>query len=306
MLNRSIFFGILTLLFTNFSYAENPPIVVVIASYNNENWHEQNLSSIFEQKYDNYRIIYINDASPDRTGELVEKSINAFTDDYQVVTFDSSPEEDIQTATENFKKLVNNNSNFFTLVNNTHRHGSPLSNHYRAISSCQDHEIIALIDGDDWLKHDHVLQQIGDFYASGNVWFTHGKLIEHPHNKVGWSMKAPPEIVKKNAFRKYRMPSHLKTFYTGLFKKVRLEDLLYKGSFCPMAGDMALVFPMIEMAGERHAFSEEINYVYNMANGINENKVNAQLQRDVDAHISALPPYQRLENLEFIKSSNSE
>jgi hypothetical protein len=53
---------------------------------------------------------------------------------------------------------------------------------------------------------------------------------------------------------------------------------------------------MIEMAGERHAFIPNIMYVYNIANPVNDNKVNPQLQRDLEARIRSMPPYERLEN----------
>ena len=55
-------------------------------------------------------------------------------------------------------------------------------------------------------------------------------------------------------FRDYvHMPTHLRTFYAWLFKKINLEDLLLDGEFFKMTGDQAILYPMIEMAGERHA-----------------------------------------------------
>jgi len=68
-----------------------------------------------------------------------------------------------------------------------------------------------------------------------------------------------------------------------------------------MTGDMAMLFPMIEMASERHAFIHEVNYVYNIDNNLNDNKVNPQLQRDIDAYIRSLPPYSRLDTLDFLQ-----
>jgi hypothetical protein len=62
-----------------------------------------------------------------------------------------------------------------------------------------------------------------------------------------------------------------------------------------MTWDQAMMFPMIEMAAERHAFISEPIYVYNMANPINDNKVDPQLQRDLEALIRAKPPYKRLD-----------
>jgi len=66
----------------NFIYSTNPSgpgiernMVLVIASYNNKNWYKKNLDSVFTQQYENYRIIYIDDNSPDKTGKLVEEYI---------------------------------------------------------------------------------------------------------------------------------------------------------------------------------------------------------------------------------------
>ncbi len=50
-------------------YTEKP-FVFIIASYNNSEWYKNNLDSVFAQDYENYRIIYIDDASPDGTGHL--------------------------------------------------------------------------------------------------------------------------------------------------------------------------------------------------------------------------------------------
>ena len=50
-------------------------IAVVIPRYNNRQWYKQNLCSLCTQDYDNFRAIYIDDCSSDRTGELVEEFI---------------------------------------------------------------------------------------------------------------------------------------------------------------------------------------------------------------------------------------
>jgi len=45
-----------------------------------------------------------------------------------------------------------------------------------------------------------------------------------------------------------------------------------------MTWDMAMMFPMIEMAGERHQFIPDIMYVYNDANNISDHHVSRQFQ----------------------------
>lgn len=139
------------------------------------------------------------------------------------------------------------------------------------------------------------MQKINEAYSSGEVWTTHGTLIEWPKLQLGWSIPIPEEIVRNNDFRKYRCPSHVRTFYSWLFKKIKREDLFYKGSFCPVTGDMAQMFPIFEMAGERHKFIDEILYVYNTATPLSDNKINVQLQRDIDAYLRSRTPYKRLE-----------
>ncbi len=61
-----------------------------------------------------------------------------------------------------------------------------------------------------------------------------------------------------------------------------------------MTWDQAIMFPMIEMAGERHAFINSVNYLYNTTTNLNDNKVDPELQRNLEQYIRSLPPYKRL------------
>lgn len=61
-----------------------------------------------------------------------------------------------------------------------------------------------------------------------------------------------------------------------------------------MTYDLAIMFPMQEMAGERFRFLSEILYVYNVANSLNDHKIDAALQRRLDDFIRSKTPYSRL------------
>ncbi len=282
-------------------YAENGTernIVIVIPSYNNVKWCAKNISTAMSQKYENFRIIYINDCSSDGTARAVEAEANSlFPGRSRIVTFDNAS-SDIEDLTARFNEEVNRQKAFFTLVNNTCRSGG-LQNLYLAIYSCDDNEIVATLDGDDWFPHDQVLKKLNDVYGSGEIWLTHGKMIEHPSGSTHWCIPIPPELVNSGKIRGYRCPSHLRTFYAGLFKKIQLQDLLYQGKFFSVTWDMAMMYPMVEMAAERHAFINEVNYVYNRTNPINDDKVHTQLQRDLDRYVRSKPPYQRLAEKPF-------
>jgi glycosyltransferase involved in cell wall biosynthesis len=241
------------------------PMVIVIASYNNRNWVHENLTSVFTQDYSNYRVVYIDDASVDGTADMVESVVR----------------EQAQEAR-------------FALIRNTTRKGG-LCNLYETVMNCSDEEIVINLDGDDWFANPYVLKIVNKAYSRQKVWLTHGTLIEYPQNVLGWSIPIPRKIIKTNAFRTYRCPSHLKTFYAWLFKKIDLEDLKYQGEFFPMTWDQAIMFPMIEMAGKHHTFISEPIYVYNTTNPINDNKVNAKLQNDLEKLIRSKPRYAALE-----------
>lgn len=255
----------LALFFQSLILAEENSIVVLITSYNNKRWAAENVISALHQDYTRYRLIYIDDASTDGTADKV------------------------QDLLERDEKKRD-----FTLIRNLERKGA-LANIYYAIHElCEDDAIIVSLDGDDWFYDDQVLKKIDATYREKEVWITHGTFIEYPSESTSWSLPIPPHILARKQLRSYRCPSHLRTFYAWLFKKIRLEDLQYKGQFFPMSWDQAMMFPMMEMAAERHAFISEITYVYNIVNPINDNKIDPQLQRDLETFIRSMPPYQRL------------
>ncbi len=252
-------------------FSQELPIVVVIASYNNEKWCANNVSSVFNQKYENYRVIYTDDASTDNTVNLVKNIVASYKQEQRC-----------------------------TLVENKINKGSPLANHYAMVHRCKDEEIIVALDGDDWLADQYVLQKINKAYSNPNkeVWLTYGQFKLASNASVGWCTAMPKEVIEKNAFRSFEhIPSHLKSFKAGLFKAIKREDLFYNNDFFAMTGDMAMMLPMIEMAAERHYCFNEPLYVYNDMNPISEHFKSKSFQRQMDLFIRSKRPYARLVNL---------
>jgi glycosyltransferase involved in cell wall biosynthesis len=245
---------------------EEKPMVVIIPSYNNIKWYKSNLDSVLTQDYSNYRVIYVDDRSSDGTAKAVEAYL-----------------------------ARNDQNNRVQLFSNYERVGA-MANLYGAIHSCSDDEVCVLLDGDDWLYDPSVLKQLNKAYSSGDIWFTHGTLMEYPMGHVTWCEPILPEAIANNSYREFKCPSHLRTFYAWLFKEIKLQDFLYQGGFLKMAWDMAIMYPLAEMAAERHAFIADVLYSYNMSNPNNDNKVNADLQNFWDRLIRNRPRYQRLES----------
>lgn len=232
-----------------FAEIEEKPMVVVIPSYNNKNWYQRNLDSVFIQKYVNYRVIYIDDASPDCTGLLVKSYIKQWGQERRV-----------------------------TLIQNAKRNGA-LANIYEAVHLCAPHEIIVTLDGDDWFYDDQVLTKLNEAYSDLDVWMTYGQFVHYPCGSPGWASEVPDHVIASNGIREYSwVTTHLRTFYAGLFHKIKKDDLLLEGVFFPMAWDLAFMFPMLEMSGRHSRFIPDTLYVYNVATPFNDIKVDPAYQ----------------------------
>lgn len=235
-------------------------IVVIIPSYKNQQWVEKNLASVFTQKYKNYRVVYVDDNSPDNTYALAQEVTARFNQTHRT-----------------------------TIIHNEARKGA-MANWYNTIHSCKDKEIVVQLDGDDWLAHPYVLAYINSIYANKNIWITYGQFLEYPSARLGilYNLPFPHKVVQNNTQRAYKnLPmAHLRTFYAWLFKQIKLEDLMYEGNFYPMACDKAQLAPMIEMAGEHYACISEVLYIYNNSNPINVHRINMPLQHAIAEHIA--------------------
>lgn len=57
--------------FPTYPFESSRHFVVVVPSFNNEDWVIQNLTSVFAQKHSNFSVVYVDDHSSDRTAERV-------------------------------------------------------------------------------------------------------------------------------------------------------------------------------------------------------------------------------------------
>jgi len=259
--------------YAKYPVAEEKRFVVIIPSYNNSLFCERNLFSVLTQSYENFRVIYIDDASTDDTQQKVALFIEKMDP----------------------KKRV-------TLIRNPKNVGA-LENIYRAVHSCSKKEIVILVDGDDFLAHDGVLAYLNRVYANPYVWMTYGSFVEYPDMKPSepiTSEMIPLKVLLGGRVRRYPWrSSHLRSFYAGLFQKIHKEDLLWEGKFLPMGVDLAVMFPLLEMSGSHARYVDKVLYLYNRANPLNNCKIDLRLQQQLGQHIRALPPYPALQDPPF-------
>jgi glycosyltransferase involved in cell wall biosynthesis len=245
------------------------PLVVIIPSYNNEKWCERNIRSALDQDYSNYRIIFIDDYSTDNTLKIVQDIIN-----------DHPYQAKVTCISNRSRKLA-------------------LQNLYEAIHSCNNYEIVLTLDGDDWLSHNYVLRKINQIYQDPQVWMTYGQYIKSD-GKRGGARMLPSAVVKNNSYRTYEfVTTHLRTFYAGLFKQIKKEDLMLDNVFLPMAWDLGFMYPMLEMAQYHSRFIAEELYVYNVHNPMSDSKVNVILQNRCAGNVCSRATYQPLADTMF-------
>jgi len=247
------------------------PLVIVVPSYNNSKWVKQNLEAIYNQSYDNYLVIYINDCSSDDTLKKVKALVTLHEQWYRTI-----------------------------VVDNHSRYGA-MENLYNAIVSCDDQVIIITIDGDDWLANDHILSFINKVYSGQNIWLTYGQYRESNGGGIGFNRAFSKIQISRSLYRNTDFPvSHLRTFYAGLFKRIKPADLKGSdGKFYSMTWDKAMMAPMLEMAGHHHKFIADVLYIYNTDNPISDHRIDAKLQNALCKEILAKPKYLPLINIKF-------
>ncbi len=243
---------------------------IVIPSFNNEQWAEANLRSVCFQNYpeDKYHITYINDASTDKTKEIVTTFIK----------------------NNHLEKRV-------TLINNTINKGQ-MENRYRAFHNLPDTTIITECDGDDFYAHNDVLKELNTVYRNPNVWMLYTlRYKTFPENKIYTLQPFTPQEIAQNTFRNFwkRETCQLRSYHTWLFKQIKLKDLLYQGRFYPVLTDPAYMIPMLEMAGVHNQCINEILYIRTTTNPLSvKKKYDKDFRKKVYDDISNKTPYNRL------------
>jgi glycosyltransferase involved in cell wall biosynthesis len=154
-------------------------------------------------------------------------------------------------------------------------------------------DICVTVDADDYLPDSDVLRRVLEAYADERIWLTWGNYIRTDGEP---GIAAPLEEALEVRRVSWRT-SHLRTWRLFLWNQIREEDFLGPdGLPLRVAGDLASMFPMIEMAGNRHIrFLESINYVCNRANPLSNFRLRAAEQLRNAAFLRSKPVYAPLE-----------
>ena len=230
--------------------------IVVVPLYNAGKWVDKCLKSLLFQTYRNYECIIMDDCSTDNSFDMVKK----------IVGHD-----------ERFK-IVKNSVNV-----------GPLANAYNGANKLfkSPEDIVVVLDGDDFFASKNTLSILNSYYNDESCWMTYGSYINLSDKKRGkFSKQIPYEIIENNAYRDYQWSSsHLRSYKMFLLQSINPEDLKSSdGSFFRASGDLATMFPLLEMSGTNAKYIKEILYIWNDLNDLNEHKTkrNSQLQLERD------------------------
>ena len=220
---------------------------IVVPLFNAEKYIEKCLFSIINQSCKRFQVQVVDDCSRDSS--------------YKIAS----------SICKDYKNLK--------IFRNTRRIGA-LNNIYNLLSKEVKEPtktVDLLIDGDDYLYSNEVLNILEAKYKQTNCLITHGSYI----SSKGVIGKNYPRLIREfNLFRKYFWyASHLRTFRHDLWLALNPEDLLNKNKeYYSVAWDLAIMLPMLEMAGERQEFISEVLYAYNENNPISDHKIRRKEQ----------------------------
>jgi len=220
--------------------------VFIIPSYNNADWYQYNIKSIRKQEYDNWRAIYIDDASTDDTLKLARGYVKSL---------------------DLTKK--------FTYIQNPKKLG-PAGSRYQGYVHTFDDEVCCMLDGDDWLYGSNVLDILNRIYNDGynctygsyfNTGIPEENLIPRPPSD--YSDKTHKYKTYRSQVAKSFLASHLRTMRANLIKDINPDKYLkLNNEWIQVCTDMAEMFYVLEKKETRHKFIEQPLYVYNFHNSI--------------------------------------
>jgi len=220
---------------------------IVVPLFNAEKYIEKCLNSILKQSYKRFQVLVVDDCSNDSSFEIASA-------------------------------ICKDNKNL-KILKNSRRIGA-LNNIYISLNKKikePTKTVDLIIDGDDYLYSGDVFNILKEKYIQTNCLITYGS---HISSKGVQGKKYPRLIREFNLFRKYFWyASHLRSFRHDLWLALNPKDLLNKNQeYYSVAWDLAIMLPMLEMAGKRQEFISEVLYAYNDNNPISDHRIRRKEQ----------------------------
>lgn len=235
---------------------------ILVPFYNAKAYLFQCYESIIRQKYKNFTIVFLDDHSSDN-------SLDVIPDTHKNV---------IRIRQE--------------------ERSYPLKNTFCGLMQLSPgpEDIIATVDGDDFLMHEDVLPMLNIIYNETGCLVSYGQYCYAVTGECGHCYAYTREEYAQLRQRNWRA-SHLRTFKYKLYQEFLKQDpevQAYKdaaGQFYTMSADVAIMHPLLEIAGyDRVHFNNKVVYGYR-SHPLNEWVINKGLQYQVADAIKTKPPF---------------
>jgi glycosyltransferase involved in cell wall biosynthesis len=202
---------------------------------------------------------------------------------------DDSTDNTISELPKDDRIFIKRNENRITALPNIHN-GIMESN-------LNDEDIICILDGDDFLIRTDSIDILNNLYNDETL-LTYGQYI-WPNGATGHCIAYTPETfvnLRKGGY----WASHIRTFKFKLYKELLIQDPnlnCYKNDkdeFYTITYDIAIMTPLMEMAGfDKIKFNPQPVYYYRI-HPQNDHFVDAALQKKVADEIFNKSPFKKI------------
>jgi glycosyltransferase involved in cell wall biosynthesis len=240
-------------------------MIIVTTAYNCQDYIEKCIGSLMGQNFTDFKCYITDDLSTDNTVNVVKNMIKG---DDRFILIENKVK---MYQPGNYDQIIRDNSDI------------------------HDNEIVVEVDGDDWLPDSKTLSRINEVYSNQDVWIANGS-FRYSNGSRGFSSKQENfDNLRGSRFT----ASHIRTWRAFLWRKINQDDLKDEnGDYWKVTGDLSFMFPMLEMAGEeRYRFMDEINYIYNEENPLNDHKVDLTLVNEIAIKIRNKKRYEKIYSL---------
>ncbi len=246
-------------------------IYVLMRSWNASQFFDRSIESIHRQTYKDYTILFIDDAS-DYTKAQIQHIRDVLHG--HVTVFNKERKYSTRNAFEMIHTYVKD-----------------------------DDAVIINVDGDDWLEGDDVFGTILKEYEKTSCLLTYGNCYYFAptsslHGVVASvyrdiNCRYTVNIERHNEYRDtYFLPFHMRTWKSGLFKKIRQQSFLRPdGSWIRFCEDQAMFLPMLEMANGRYSVMSRPLYWYNALTPWSDEKLYKSVRLYDEVWIHRQKPY---------------
>lgn len=215
---------------------------IIVAGYNCQQYVERCINSIKAQRYQNYSVCLVNDASTDNTGELIDQL--------------GDPSWEVLHRSINAGALRSQHEGIMLM-------------------EPRDGDVIVWVDMDDAMAYPNSLEILDSHYEDDTP-MTYGSYQSVPFaDTCPPVLRYPEECERDNSYRD--LPrwgiryNHMRTVRWELYKQLDVErDFMFNGDWMHLASDTAVMIPCLEMSGGKYKVIPEILYNYSSDNPISE------------------------------------